>query len=826
MLAADGRCKVLDAAADGYVRAEAAGALFVELLPDSQVQQAGSQVTALVAGSAVGQDGRSSGLTAPNGPAQQEVMRAALATAGLTAGQVGAVQLHGTGTSLGDPIEVGALAAVMVAAPRKQPLALMAGKSLIGHSEPAAGVMGLAHAHLSVALSASLPILHLHAGELLWSCCWQETSHAKPSSVLSACCGSLFAADHPPPCTFTTTAVNPYIAPALQQGKWSLPRQLGGQPLAAEGPAISGISSFAFQGTNAHVLLAAAPAGRAILRPAAGLWQRSSYWLLAPQFDLVRAVRAGGQLVVCAASLQQPSAAALLQAVTAGGSIITLGTVLELAAEAGAQLAGVSGAAADASGRLLQGVTASHTVVPAGKAARSTVLQVAVAPKTGSFEVQLDSSSCGSGSLLTVGSQAITQTSVPTSNKAHAVLVARTLEQPATGALLASVAADVFSQLQTVAVGPAAADAALQLLTSGQLAASAEAVLVSGAAPLAADAAERFAAAHDSRVLLASCGSSSAVQLVGVSSSAALPAAPAGAAAPRAVQPVAKERVEGLLYSITWEAASPAASSALGSNRAATIAAAGRSTGAPEAIAVAQVALQSASSSIVADLRGALPATAGPAAPAGAPSTAAAELHGVLKALAQEAPAMAMSVLSSSTAAVGSSSAAGWSASVAPKGANAPASGYVHGLAIDCSATFVPRLLPQSPAAMPTPAQQGSLKGSYLVTGGSGTLGCYAALWLLQQGAESVMLLSRSGAVPEAVLLQHANNANSHVVASKADAALAADVAALVAGSSTRGVLHAGGVLADATLANQTLASIRQASVGREPCSWWCSHMN
>lgn len=184
MLAADGRCKTLDAAADGYVRAEAAGALFVEMLPDSQVQQAGSQVTAIVSGSAVGQDGRSSGLTAPNGPAQQEVMRAALVTAGLSAGQVGAVQLHGTGTSLGDPIEVGALAAVMVAAPRKQPLALMAGKSLIGHSEPAAGVMGLAHAQLSVALSASLPILHLHAGKLLLSCCWQQTSHAKPLCTL------------------------------------------------------------------------------------------------------------------------------------------------------------------------------------------------------------------------------------------------------------------------------------------------------------------------------------------------------------------------------------------------------------------------------------------------------------------------------------------------------------------------------------------------------------------------------------------------------------------------------------------------------------------
>ncbi len=167
MLAADGRCKTLDAAADGYVRAEAAGAMMLELMPEAAAAQAG--LAAVLSGSAVNQDGRSSGLTAPNGPAQQEVMRAALGAASLAAADVSAVQLHGTGTSLGDPIEVGALGAVMMAAPaggaRLAPLALMAGKSLIGHSEPAAGVMGLAHAHLAVALGASLPILHLHTGK-------------------------------------------------------------------------------------------------------------------------------------------------------------------------------------------------------------------------------------------------------------------------------------------------------------------------------------------------------------------------------------------------------------------------------------------------------------------------------------------------------------------------------------------------------------------------------------------------------------------------------------------------------------------------------------
>ena len=165
MLAADGRCKTLDAAADGYVRAEAGGAMLLDQLPHDAEGGAGA-ACAILAGSAVNQDGRSSSLTAPNGPAQQEVVRAALTAAGVSAAALAAVQLHGTGTSLGDPIEVGALAAVLGAGPpRGMPLALIAGKSMIGHSEPAAGVMGIAHAQLAVALHASLPLLHLHAGE-------------------------------------------------------------------------------------------------------------------------------------------------------------------------------------------------------------------------------------------------------------------------------------------------------------------------------------------------------------------------------------------------------------------------------------------------------------------------------------------------------------------------------------------------------------------------------------------------------------------------------------------------------------------------------------
>jgi acyl transferase domain-containing protein len=103
MLAQDGRCKTLDAASDGYVRAEAAG--FMMLLPAHIATSAGRadliSSCALLAGSAVNQDGRSSSLTAPNGPSQQAVIRAALAAGGVSADAVGLLEMHGTGTPLG-----------------------------------------------------------------------------------------------------------------------------------------------------------------------------------------------------------------------------------------------------------------------------------------------------------------------------------------------------------------------------------------------------------------------------------------------------------------------------------------------------------------------------------------------------------------------------------------------------------------------------------------------------------------------------------------------------------------------------------------------------
>jgi acyl transferase domain-containing protein len=212
MLAPDGRCKTFDAAADGYVRGEGCGILVLKRLSDAQ--RDGDRVCAVIRSSAVNQDGASSGLTVPNGGAQQRLIAAALTRAGLTGGDVDYLEAHGTGTPLGDPIEVQAAAAVYGAGREpNRPLLMGTAKTNIGHLESAAGVAGL----VKVVLSLQHDLLP------------QNLHFQNPSPHI------------------------PWASLPVQVVDKATPWHANGRPRRA------GVSSFGFTGTNAHVLIEEAP---------------------------------------------------------------------------------------------------------------------------------------------------------------------------------------------------------------------------------------------------------------------------------------------------------------------------------------------------------------------------------------------------------------------------------------------------------------------------------------------------------------------------------------------------------------------------------------
>lgn len=212
MMASDGRCKAFDAEADGFVRSEGCGFVVLKRLSDARAD--GDRILALIRGTASNQDGRSSGLTAPNGPSQVAVIREALANAGLQPNDIDFIEAHGTGTSLGDPIEARALAEVFGQG-RTSDRSLRVGsvKSNFGHAESAAGIAGLIKAVLALQHGIIPPTLHLKK-------------------------------------------LNPHI-------DWS--GLAIGVPTAAtawnreSGRRVAGVSSFGFSGTNAHVILSDAP---------------------------------------------------------------------------------------------------------------------------------------------------------------------------------------------------------------------------------------------------------------------------------------------------------------------------------------------------------------------------------------------------------------------------------------------------------------------------------------------------------------------------------------------------------------------------------------
>lgn len=156
MLSPDGRCKTFDDSADGYGRSE--GCATVVLKRVSDAMRDGNRIIALLRGAAINQDGESGGLTVPNGTAQELVMRRAISNAALRPGDIQLVEAHGTGTGLGDPIEVGAIHNVFCQSHTpERPIRISSVKANIGHTEAAAGIIGVVKAALQLEAGEVFP---------------------------------------------------------------------------------------------------------------------------------------------------------------------------------------------------------------------------------------------------------------------------------------------------------------------------------------------------------------------------------------------------------------------------------------------------------------------------------------------------------------------------------------------------------------------------------------------------------------------------------------------------------------------------------------------
>jgi thioester reductase-like protein len=210
MLSPDGHCKSFDARANGYVRSEGGGIIVIK--PLKQALRDNDRVYAVIRGTAVNQDGRTTGITVPSGAAQEAMLREACRQAGVRPAGLQYVEAHGTGTPVGDPVEANALGAVLKEGRVADSFCWIGSvKTNLGHLEAGAGITGV--------IKTALSLFHRHI-----------------------------------PAHLHFVTPNPQID--FEQQRLRVPVQL--QPWPANGvlPRLAGVNSFGFGGTNAHAILA------------------------------------------------------------------------------------------------------------------------------------------------------------------------------------------------------------------------------------------------------------------------------------------------------------------------------------------------------------------------------------------------------------------------------------------------------------------------------------------------------------------------------------------------------------------------------------------
>jgi acyl transferase domain-containing protein len=220
MLNPNGRCQTFDAAANGFVKGEGCGVVVLKRLKDALAD--GDNILALIRGSAVNHNGRSSSLIAPNGLSQQATIHQALENSGVDSAQIDYVEVQGTGTAVGEPIEVAALGAVFGKnRPQDKPLVIGSVKTNIGHLEPASGIASLIKVVLALQHGEIPP--HLHFQQPNPHIKWDEYSLKVPTERI------------------------PWPVGAKRR--------------------LAGVNTFGFSGTNAHVILEQAPISEPVQRP-------------------------------------------------------------------------------------------------------------------------------------------------------------------------------------------------------------------------------------------------------------------------------------------------------------------------------------------------------------------------------------------------------------------------------------------------------------------------------------------------------------------------------------------------------------------------------